>query len=43
LAWVPLPTPGAPRRRTGPGRKSKSAGAGEVCAAELIKAVSERD
>src|ERR1700679_47531 len=27
LAWVPLPTPGAPRRRTGPGRKFFSAGA----------------
>src|ERR1700692_2454539 len=27
LAWVPLPTPGAPKRRTGPGRKSMSAGA----------------
>ena len=27
LAWVPLPTPGAPKRRTGPGRKLLSAGA----------------
>src|SRR5882757_703727 len=27
LACVPLPTPGAPKRRTGPGRKSLSAGA----------------
>src|SRR3982074_903562 len=27
LAWVPLPTSGAPKRRTGPGRKSLSAGA----------------
>src|SRR5271163_3290558 len=27
LACVPLPTPGAPKRRTGPGRKSFSAGA----------------
>src|SRR5258708_35708486 len=27
LAWVPLPTPGAPKRRTGPGRKSLSTGA----------------
>src|SRR5271156_2928853 len=27
LAWVPLPTPGAPKRRTGPGRKCLSAGA----------------
>src|SRR5260370_10420459 len=27
LAWVPLPTPGAPKRRAGPGRKSLSAGA----------------
>src|SRR5882757_3830083 len=25
LAWVPFPTPGAPKRRTGPGRKSFSA------------------
>src|SRR6202035_3661746 len=27
LSWVPFPTPGAPKRRTGPGRKSLSAGA----------------
>src|ERR1017187_8529635 len=26
-AWVPLPLPGAPKRRTGPGRKERSAGA----------------
>ena len=26
LAWVPLPTPGAPRRRTGPGRKAVCVG-----------------
>src|ERR1700679_466433 len=27
-AWVPLPTPGAPRRRIGPGKNTDSAGAG---------------
>src|ERR1700722_5754349 len=37
LAWVPLPTPGAPRRRTGPGRKFFSAGA--VLCSETVDVV----
>src|ERR1700754_396949 len=39
LAWVPLPTPGAPRRRTGPGTKFSFAGAGERLAEFIVNGI----
>src|SRR5271156_4492284 len=39
LAWVPFPTPGAPRSSTGPGRKSPSAGAVEWIAESVVNGI----
>src|SRR3984885_15800618 len=39
LAWVPFPTPGAPRRSTGPGRKFPSAGAVEWIAESVVNGI----